>query len=125
MQEFPKISEAKNKEGIFVGPQTVQVLEDQNFSIKLDSTERRAWKAFGNICRNFLGNEKAENYSEIVQELISLYNNISSRLHVLHSHFDFFPLRTQEPSPMNMAKGSIKIFPRLNGGTAKKGAEVC
>jgi hypothetical protein len=70
MQEFPKISEAKKKEAIFVGPQTVQAFEEQNFSRKLDSTERSVWKAFENICRNFLGNKKAENCSEIVQELI-------------------------------------------------------
>ena len=121
LQEFPKISEAKNKEGIFV----VQVSEEQDFSRKLDSTERRAWKALENVCRKFLGNEKAENYSEIVQQRISLYNNISSRLHFLHSQFDILRLKTHEPSAMNMAKGSIKIFPHLNGGTAQKGVQVC
>ena len=125
LPEFPKINEAKKKEGIFVCLQIKQLFEDQDFSRKLDSTEIRAWKAFENVCRNFLGNEKAENYSEIVQELISLYNNISSRLHFLHSHFDFFPLKTEKQSPMNMAKGSVKIFPKLNGGTAKKGVQVC
>ena len=125
LPEFPKISEAKKKEGIFVGLQNTQLFEDQDFSRKLDSTERRAWKAFENVCRNFLGNEKAENYSEIMQELISLYNNISSKLHFLHSHFDFFPLKRGEPSPMNMAKGSVKILPKLKGGTVKKGVQVC
>jgi len=125
LPEFPKVSEAKKEAGIFVGLQITQLFEDQDFSRKLDSTERRAWKASENVCRNFLGNEKAENYSEIVQELISLYNNISSRLHFLNSHFDFFPLKTEEPFPMNTAKGSIKVFPKLNGGTAKKGVQVC
>ena len=37
---------------------------------KLKSTERRAWKAFENVRRNFLGNEKMENYSEILHEII-------------------------------------------------------
>jgi hypothetical protein len=36
-----------------------------------------------------------ENYSEIVQELISSYSavecNMSLKLHLLHSHLDFFP----------------------------------
>jgi hypothetical protein len=53
-QKFPKISEAKKKEGIFVGPQIKQLLEDHDFSTKLNATERRAWEAFKNICRNFL-----------------------------------------------------------------------
>jgi hypothetical protein len=43
------------KEGIFVGPQ-MTLFEDQDFSTKLNSTERRAWKAFENVCRNFPGN---------------------------------------------------------------------
>jgi hypothetical protein len=45
-QKFSKISAAKNKEGIFVGPQIKQLFEDQEFGTKLNSKERRAWKAF-------------------------------------------------------------------------------
>jgi hypothetical protein len=40
-QKFPKISEAKMKEGIFIGPQIEQLLKDQDFTTKLNSTERR------------------------------------------------------------------------------------
>jgi hypothetical protein len=68
-QQFLKISEANKKEGIFVGSQ-ITLFEDQHFSTKLNSTERRAWKAFENVCGNVPGNENAENYSEILQELI-------------------------------------------------------
>jgi hypothetical protein len=50
--------------------------------------------AFEYICRNFLGNEKSENYSEIVQELISSNGaagyNVSLKLHILHSYLDLF-----------------------------------
>jgi hypothetical protein len=55
------------KEGIFVGSQTKQIFEDQTLSTKLNFTERRAWKACENIRRHFLGKERMENYSEIVQ----------------------------------------------------------
>jgi hypothetical protein len=48
--------------------------------------------------RNFLGNEKAENYSEIAQDLISsycaLWCNMSMELHFLHTHLDLFPENT-------------------------------
>jgi len=54
---FPKVIEAKIKEEIFVGPQIKQLLQDQDFCIKLNNVGRTAWKAFENICRNFLGNE--------------------------------------------------------------------
>ena len=96
--------------GISVGPQITQLLKDQDFNTKLNLAERRAWKAFEkSVCRNFLGNEKAENYTEIMQELISSYSamwcnislklssysamwcNISLKLLFLHSHMDFLP----------------------------------
>ena len=66
-KKFPIRSEAKMKEGIFIGPKIKQLFEGHGFDTKLNATERRPWKAFENVCRNFLGNEKAENYSEIVQ----------------------------------------------------------
>ena len=71
-QKFPKISEAKKKEGIFIGPQITQLFEDQDFSKKLNSTEWRAQKAFENV-QKLSGNEKVENDSETVQERTSLY----------------------------------------------------
>jgi hypothetical protein len=70
-QKFLKISEANMKKVIFIDLQITQLCKDQGFSTILNSTERRAWKAFENVCRNFLSNEKAENYSEIGQGLIS------------------------------------------------------
>jgi hypothetical protein len=62
------------KKGIIVGPRIKQLFEDHNFSTKLNATERRAWEAFENDYRNFLRNEKAKNFSGIVQELISSYS---------------------------------------------------
>ena len=101
------------KEKIFVGPKITQIFEDQNFKPKLNGTERRAWKAFENVCIKFGGKEKAGNCSEIVQELISPYSaNMSLKLHFLHFHLNFF-LKTLEPSPMNMTKISIRLFPKL------------
>lgn len=93
--KFPRISEAKIKEGIFVGPQIREIFKDQMFKSKLNEKERRAWVAFENISHNFLGNKRAENYEELVQELLSSYQqlgcNMSLKIHFLHSHLDFFP----------------------------------
>jgi hypothetical protein len=94
-QKFPTKHEAKMKEGSFVGPQIAQVFKDQHFSKILNSTKRRAGKAFEYICRNLLGNVKAENYSETVQKLISTHSavgcNMPLKLHFLHFHSRFFP----------------------------------
>ena len=86
-QKFPKIDEAKTEEGIFFGPQIIQLLVDQDFSTKLNSIERSAWKIFEKVWRNFLGNRTAENYSASVQELIASYSamgcNTSLKFHFL------------------------------------------
>jgi len=127
-QTFPKISGAKRKEGIFVGTQTKQIFEDQILCTKLNFTERRAWKAFGNFRRHFLDKERKENCSEIVQELISSYSavgyNVSLKLHFLHSLSDFF-LNTSEPSPMDIAIDSISAFPKLERGGVENGVQIC
>ena len=110
-KKFPKISGAKMKEGIFFGPQIAQILEDQDLSTKLNSSEIRAWKAYENVCRNFVSNEHAKNYTEIVQELISPYSALqrssSSKLHFLHSRLDPPPPPT--PHPENM--GAVSAEP--------------
>jgi hypothetical protein len=88
-------SEVKMKEGIFVGAQITQLFEKQAMSKNLTSTGRRPWKVFGNFCRNFLGNEKSENYGEILQEPISSYSavgcNVSLKLNFPHHHLNFLP----------------------------------
>ena len=68
-----------------------------------------------------------ENYSTVVQELISSYSamacDMSLELLFLHSHLDFF-LKTLELSAMNMEKVSIRIFPKLKS-TVENGVEIC
>ena len=89
-QKFSNTSDAKLIEWIFIRPQMKQLFEVQDFSTELNSTERRAWNASENTCRNFLRKEKEENYSAIVQEPISSHIgmgcNMLWNLHCLHSH---------------------------------------
>ena len=58
-KKFPKLSEAKLKEGIFVGPQIREVFNDREFEASLNDLELEAWKAFKWVCENFLGNYKS------------------------------------------------------------------
>jgi hypothetical protein len=62
------------KEGFFVRPQIKQPFEDHNCSKKLNAVERRAWETSGNVCRTLIGDEKAEECSDIMQELFSSYS---------------------------------------------------
>ncbi|GBM23596.1 hypothetical protein AVEN_117357-1 [Araneus ventricosus] len=59
--KFPKASEAKIKEGIFVGSQIRQLMKDTVYESKLTKKEASAWTSFKELAKNFRGNHKAEN----------------------------------------------------------------
>jgi hypothetical protein len=44
--KFPRISNAKSKEGVFVGPQIREFKLDVKFEYNLSETEKIAWKLF-------------------------------------------------------------------------------
>ncbi|GBO23060.1 hypothetical protein AVEN_5077-1 [Araneus ventricosus] len=58
--KFPKVSETKIKEGIFVGPQFRQLMKDPVFESKLTRKEAAAWTSFKELEKSFFGNHKAE-----------------------------------------------------------------
>ncbi|UYV77467.1 hypothetical protein LAZ67_15001120 [Cordylochernes scorpioides] len=94
-QKCSSISDAKIKEGLFVGPQIRELLQDGNFQNSLNEVEAAAWNSFRKVCKNFLGSVKVENYRDIVNDLLLSYKtlgcNMSLKIHFLHSHLDFFP----------------------------------
>ncbi|GBO41548.1 hypothetical protein AVEN_193296-1 [Araneus ventricosus] len=59
--KFPKVSETKIKECIFLGPQFRQLMNDPVFESKLTKLEAAAWTSFKELEENFFGNHKAEN----------------------------------------------------------------
>jgi hypothetical protein len=65
------------------------------FNNLFQGDEKKAWDAFRLVSTNFLGNIRAENYKELIENMLSLYHkigcNMSLQIHILHSHFDFFP----------------------------------
>lgn len=93
--KFPKVSDAKLKEGIFIGPQIRKLMSDEHFERLLHPVEKTAWQSFKNVCSNFLGNHKAENYRDIVADFLHSYKvmgcKMSLKIHFLDSHLDFFP----------------------------------
>jgi len=56
--KFPNVSDAKIKEGIFLGPQIRELLQDKQFDEDRNETERNSWLSFKRICKDFLGNHK-------------------------------------------------------------------
>jgi hypothetical protein len=58
-EKFPRISDSKIKEGIFVGPHIKASIQDGKFKNLLSQTEKSAWKSFKGVVKIFLGNHKA------------------------------------------------------------------
>ena len=98
--KFPNVSDAKIKEGIFVGPQIRELMQDKQFDEDLNETERNAWLSFKRICKDFLRNHKAVNYQDVVQDMLTSYKamgcNMSLKIQFLGSHLDFFPEKISE-----------------------------
>ncbi|XP_052563799.1 uncharacterized protein LOC128092860 [Culex pipiens pallens] len=70
-------------------------MKDETFPSQLNTKELKAWNWFKQVCENFLGNHKANNYAELVKKLLTSYKelgvNMSLKIHYLDSHLDFFP----------------------------------
>jgi hypothetical protein len=73
--KFPNVSDAKIKEGIFIGHQIKELMQDKQFDEDLNETERNAWLSFKRTCKDFLGNKKAPNYQDAVRDLLTLYTS--------------------------------------------------
>ena len=95
-EKFPRLSEAKFKEGVFFGPQIRDLIKDEYFDRLLRGDEKAAWDSFKFVVKGFLGNRRAQNYEELVNNFLQSYQklgcNMSLKIHFLHSHLDFlFP----------------------------------
>ena len=90
-----KKSDAKLKAGVFIRPEIRKLHLGKEFKTHLSPSELSAWQAFVLVVQNFLGNFKAENYVELVDNMLKAYKIIGCRMslkmHFLHSHLDFFP----------------------------------
>jgi len=88
------VSDAKIKEGIFIGRHIRELMQLKQFDEDLNEAERNAGLSFKRICKDLLGNHKAANYQDVVQDLLTTFKamgrNMSLKIHFLESHFDIF-----------------------------------
>jgi len=93
--KFPRISDAKIKEGVLVGPQIRQSMQDVKFEDQLSEVEKSARTTLKNTTTYFLVNHKAENHrntlAEVVQSDKAMGYNTSLKVHFLDSHLRYFP----------------------------------
>ena len=83
---FSSISEAKVKEGIFVGPQMRRRLASEELEAQMSDLKGNAWQAFRMIVKGFLGKHRRDDYAIMVSNLIK------SLPHVLKVAFFAFSL---------------------------------
>ncbi|GFT66983.1 uncharacterized protein TNCV_1348281 [Trichonephila clavipes] len=57
-EQFPGLSDAKLKEGIFVGTDIRKLFKDEIFVTKIEIKEKNAWNSFKLVVTGFLGNKK-------------------------------------------------------------------
>jgi len=100
--KFPRLIFEKVKGGVFFGPPIRQLFKDQQFEAVLSDKEKAAWQSFEKVSNGFLGNFKAANFRDLVQDLMDSYEqlgcNMSLIMHFLFSHLDFFPLNCDDLS---------------------------
>jgi len=91
------LSEAKLKEGIFIGPQIRDLIKDEYFDRLLKGDGKAAWDSFKFVVKGFLGNRRAQNYEKLVNEPFAEIPEIRLQ-HVTKNTlpslaFGFFPQR--------------------------------
>ena len=91
-------------------------MQDKQYDEDLNETDRKEWLSFKRICKDFLGNHKAENYQGVVQDLFTSYKamrcNMSLKIHFVQSNFDFFPESLGEVSDEHGEKFHQDIITR-------------
>jgi len=90
-----KFPQTKWDKSIFIGPQIRDLIKDEYFDKLLQVDEKASWGSFKYIVKGFLGNRRARNYEELVNNLLQSYQklgcNMSLKIRFFHSHLDFFP----------------------------------
>jgi len=87
-QQFPKLSEAKLKEGVFEGSQIRKMLRGDSFIEHMNDTEKATWDSFKETVKNFLSNKKSENYKEIVAEMEENFRALGCNMNLKLHFFD-------------------------------------
>jgi len=89
-KKFLKLSDAKLKEGVFIGLQIHDIINDDLSEHQLMETEKSAWLTFKVVFLNFPGNVQAKNYKELVEDLLNAYQTVSCNMS-LTIHFFYIP----------------------------------
>ena len=99
----------------------------------MTDTESAAWQSFVLVTQNFLINRKAENYQELVEDMLSKFKDLGMKMrikfHYLFNHLDRLPAKPGDLSEEHreMFHQDIKVMEeKFQGGwDAHKMADNC
>ena len=77
-QSSPGLSFEKRKAGIFDGPDSRKLMQDENFKLSMNTLETDAWRGFVGVVQNFLGNRRAANFEEVIQNMLDVYQHLGT-----------------------------------------------
>lgn len=72
----------------------------------LDPIDKVAWRATINVIENFLGNKRADNYEELVREMIEAYRNMGVHMSL---KIHFLPIIWTSFHPILVSKYSFEL----------------
>ena len=75
------------KEGIFIGPQIRDLIKDEYLDKLLQGDEKAAWDSFKFVVKVFLGNTRAQNYEELVNNLLQSYEKLGCIMSLKYTSF--------------------------------------
>ena len=127
-EKFPRLNEAKLKEGIFIGPQIRDIIKDEYFDKLLRGDEKAAWDSFKFVVKVFLGNRRAQNYEVLVNKLLQSYQKFGHNMSQKYTSFTriwiFFPENCCVVSDEH-GERSIKTFLQWRRDIKGNGTVLC
>lgn len=92
-KKFPKISDTKAKDGIFMELLIHELMHGNKFQAMINEIELATWCAFKGV-RGLLKKQNQTHYDALVDELMKSYQHpscdASLKLNFLHTHLSFF-----------------------------------
>ena len=82
VQKLSAVSIQKLRAGVFNGPQIRELMADVAFIDSMNEKEANAWRSFRSVAENFLGNHRAENYEELVRNMLLSFQTLGCRMSI-------------------------------------------
>lgn len=73
--QFPGLSEAKLKEGVFTGPEIRKLMRDANFEQQMNAREKAAWVSFKQVVIIFLETKKTSTTKRSLIQCWTIFRN--------------------------------------------------